>query len=303
METANIAQSRPAVIAEITPTSTLRAATTPTMFQIPGKARLRIPCDLAMTPYRSVNESINATSPSVAAVSLSASTRSDDSIASDVAITAKTPPIAIMLFLASAANFDSPSRAANQKLKTDIAPIALRILSSGKYPNAAITAVIASIAPAAANNVTPAFAANSPASLEAAISRANTTPITPTAHKPLFRSFLLMLPSNLIDIGKSVRAAEKPSKPRPAFAAYLLILPPSALSITNITPVRAAIETNDLSQSVVSIAVGISWSSLNRISIAPDTASNAMPALSTYILAGPLSNFSMSTIAPIRPTN
>ena len=111
-----------------------------------------------------------------------------------------------------------------------------------------------------------------------------------------------MLPSSLIDIGKSARAAEKPSKPRPAFAAYLLILPPSALSITNITPVNAAIDNNDLSQSVVSITVGISWSSLNRISIAPDTASNAIPALSTYMLAGPLSNFSMRTMAAMKPT-
>ena len=134
------------------------------------------------------------------------------------------------------------------------------------------------------------------------MSPTNTAPIAPTAHKPLLSSFLLILPSNLIATGKSARAAEKPSKPRPAFAAYLLILPPSAFSMTNITPVNAAIDSNDLSQSVVSIAVGISWSSLNRISIAPDTASNAMPALSTYMLAGPLSNFNMSTIAPMKPT-
>ena len=272
------------------------------MFHIPGKARLRIPCDAAITPYRTVNESIKVLRPSAAAISLLVSIRSDDSIASDVAITAKTPPIAIMLFLASLAKYDRPSNAANRIPIARTAFIPCCILSSGKYPNAAITAVIASIAPAAANNVTPAFAANSPASLEAAISRANTTPITPTAHKPLFRSFLLMLPSNLIDIGRRAKAAENPSKPRPAFAAYLLILPPSALSITNITPVNAAIDNNDLSQSVVSIAVGISWRSLNRISIAPDTASSAIPALSTYMLAGPLSNFSIRTMAAMKPT-
>ena len=150
--------------------------------------------------------------------------------------------------------------------------------------------------------MTPAFAANSPASLETAIRSANIPPIAATAATPLRNSLPLMLPSNLIDIGKSARAAEKPSNPRPAFAAYLLILPPSALSITNITPVNPAIDNNDLSQSVVSIGVGISWSSLNRISIAPDTASSAIPALSTYILVGPLSNFSMSTIAPMKPT-
>ena len=119
-------------IADITPTRIVIAATTPTMFQIPGKARLRIPCDLAMTPYRSVNESINATSPSVAVVSLSESIRSDDSIASDVAITAKTPPIAIMLFLASTASFDKPSRRANTAPIAPIAPTARHILSSGK---------------------------------------------------------------------------------------------------------------------------------------------------------------------------
>ena len=111
-----------------------------------------------------------------------------------------------------------------------------------------------------------------------------------------------MLPSNLIDIGRRAKAAEKPSKPRPAFAAYLLILPPSALSITNITPVNAAIDNNDLSQSVVSIAVGISWSSLNRISIDADIASRAIPALATYRLPRPLRALSMRTIAPIKPT-
>ena len=162
---------------------------------------------------------------------------------------------------------------------------------------------MASIAPAAANNVTPALAANSPANLDTHIRPANTAPITPTAHKPLRSSFLLILPSNLIAIGKSDKAAEKPSKPRPAFAAYSLMGPPSAFSITNITPVSAAIDNRDLSQSAVSPSAGISWSSLNNIYIAPDTASNAMPALSTYMLAGPLSNFSISTMAPIRPTN
>ena len=119
-------------IADITPTRTVIAATTPTMFHIPGKARLRIPCDLAMTPYRTVNETIKSIRPEDAAISLLKSIRSDDNIASDAAIATKTPPVAIMLFLASTASFDKPSISANTTPIIDTAPTARHILSSGK---------------------------------------------------------------------------------------------------------------------------------------------------------------------------
>ena len=119
-------------IADIAPTNTVNASTTPTIFHIPVKARMRIACDLAITPYRTVNETIKSISPEDAAISFLKSIRSDDNIVSATAIAVKTPPIAIMLFLASTASFDKPSRRANTAPIAPIAPTARHILSSGK---------------------------------------------------------------------------------------------------------------------------------------------------------------------------
>ena len=119
-------------IADIAPTRIVNTATTPTIFQIPPSEAVRILLVLAITVYIMANVPISTDRAREALFNLVLSIRSDDNIASAAAIAAKTPPIAIMLFLASLAKYDRPSSAAN---RTPIAPTAFtpcHILSSGK---------------------------------------------------------------------------------------------------------------------------------------------------------------------------
>ena len=119
-------------MADIAPISTVNTPTIPTMFQIPLNDLGRMVLVLAIFAYIAVNTPISKDKLLAADSNLLLSIRPDDNIASAAAIAAKTPPIAIMLFVASAANFDKPSRRANTAPITPTAPTARHILSSGK---------------------------------------------------------------------------------------------------------------------------------------------------------------------------
>ena len=86
--------------ADIPTTSAPSAAVTPTMFQMPLNDLGRMVLVLAIFAYIAVNTPISRDKLLAADSSLLLSIRPDDNIASAAAIAAKTPPIAIILFVA-----------------------------------------------------------------------------------------------------------------------------------------------------------------------------------------------------------
>ena len=87
-------------MADIAPISTVNTPTIPTMFQIPPSDLGRMVLVLAIFAYIAVNTPISRDKLLAADSNLLLSIKSDDNIASAAAIAAKTPPIAIILFVA-----------------------------------------------------------------------------------------------------------------------------------------------------------------------------------------------------------
>ena len=92
----------------------------------------RIVLVLAITLYIPVKAAISIVRLDAATSNLLLSIRSVDSIASADAKATNTPPMVMMLFIASFAKYDKPSSVANTTPRTPIAAMPCHIFSAGK---------------------------------------------------------------------------------------------------------------------------------------------------------------------------